>query len=67
MSTWDEETVARIGHDLRGPLAVVSGFAALLAVRGDERLRLEAAEQITAPPISSQTESTRCSPTSPPT
>lgn len=45
---WDEETVARIGHDLRGPLAVVSGFAALLAVRGDERLRLEAAEQITA-------------------
>jgi len=48
MNTWDEETVARIGHDLRGPLAVVSGFAALLAVRGDERLRLEAAEQITA-------------------
>jgi CheY-like chemotaxis protein len=48
MNRWDEETVARIGHDLRGPLAVVSGFAALLAVRGDERLRLEAAEQITA-------------------
>jgi CheY-like chemotaxis protein len=48
MNGWDEETVARIRHDLRGPLSVVSGFAALLAVRGDERLRLEAAEQITA-------------------
>lgn len=48
MNNWDGQTIARIGHDLRGPLSVVSGFAALLTVRGDERLRLEAAEQITA-------------------
>lgn len=46
MSRVENDPVARIRHDLRGPLSVIAGFASLLAVRDDARLRLEAAEQI---------------------
>jgi CheY-like chemotaxis protein len=42
----DEPTLARLRHDLGGPLSVIVGYASLLETRADERLRLEAAEQI---------------------
>jgi CheY-like chemotaxis protein len=42
----DEQALARLRHDLGGPLSVIAGYAALLETRADERLRLEAAELI---------------------
>jgi CheY-like chemotaxis protein len=42
----DEQMLARLRHDLGGPLSVIAGYAALLGTRTDERLRLEAAELI---------------------
>ena len=43
MSTPDLSTVA---HELKTPLAVITGFAELLATRDDERTRNEATKQI---------------------
>jgi CheY-like chemotaxis protein len=42
----DEQTLARLRHDLGGPVSVIVGYSSLLETRSDERLRLEAAEQI---------------------
>jgi CheY-like chemotaxis protein len=42
----DEQVLARLRHDLGGPLSVIVGYASLLGMRADERLRLEAAKQI---------------------
>jgi CheY-like chemotaxis protein len=42
----DEQALARLRHDLGGPLSVIVGYASLLETRADERLRVEAAEQI---------------------
>lgn len=44
MSTHDLSAVA---HELKTPLAVITGFAELLAARDDERTRREAAKHIT--------------------
>jgi len=41
-----ESVISELAHDLRTPIAAIAGFAELLRVRDDERLRLEAAEQI---------------------
>ncbi len=43
MSTRDLSAVA---HELKTPLAVIAGFAELLATRDDERTRREAAKHI---------------------
>jgi len=40
--------VSELAHELRTPLAAIVGFAELLRARDDERLRLEAADQILA-------------------
>lgn len=42
----DPAELARLRHDLGGPLSVIMGYGSLLAVRSDERLRLEASKQI---------------------
>jgi CheY-like chemotaxis protein len=42
----DEQALARLRHDLGGPLSVIVGYASLLETRADEPLRLEAAELI---------------------
>jgi signal transduction histidine kinase len=41
-----EELVSEISHELKTPIAVISGYAELLAARADERTRLAAASQI---------------------
>ena len=38
--------ISDLAHELRTPIAAIAGFAELLRARDDERLRLEAAEQI---------------------
>lgn len=38
--------LSAIAHELKTPLAVIAGFAELLAVRDDERTRAEAAARI---------------------
>jgi signal transduction histidine kinase len=43
-----ESVIAELAHDLRTPISAIAGFAELLRVRDDERLRLEAAKQIMA-------------------
>lgn len=40
------ETLSSLAHKLKTPLAVITGFAELLAVRDDERTRQEAAIRI---------------------
>ena len=40
------ELISEVAHELRTPIAAISGFAELLRIRDDEHLRLEAAEQI---------------------
>jgi signal transduction histidine kinase len=40
------ELISEVAHELRTPIAAISGFAELLRIRDDERLRLEAANQI---------------------
>jgi signal transduction histidine kinase len=35
-----------LSHDLRNPLAMISGYAELLLIRRDEAVRVEAAEAI---------------------
>lgn len=40
--------LSELAHELKTPLAAIAGFAELLRVRDDERLRLEAADQILA-------------------
>jgi signal transduction histidine kinase len=40
------EALADLAHELKTPLAVISGFAELLAVRSDDRTRLKASAQI---------------------
>ena len=42
------ERIAELDHELRTPLAAISGYAELLATRDDEAMRLEAARMITA-------------------
>jgi CheY-like chemotaxis protein len=47
--THDSDVDARrseLAHELRNPLAVISGYAELLRLRDDERTRLEAADRI---------------------
>lgn len=46
MTFLDEHALARLRHDLGGPLSVIVGYASLLETRADERFRLEAAELI---------------------
>jgi len=38
--------LSSLAHELKTPLAVIAGFAELLAARDDERTRLEAATRI---------------------
>lgn len=38
--------LSALAHELKTPLAVISGFSELLAARDDERTRVEAAQQI---------------------
>jgi signal transduction histidine kinase len=40
--------ISELAHELRTPIAAISGFAELLRVRDDDRLRHEAADQILA-------------------
>ena len=37
---------AELAHELKTPIAVIAGYAELLATRDDDETRLEAAEQI---------------------
>jgi signal transduction histidine kinase len=41
-----EQVLAAISHELRTPLAVIVGYAELLGIRSDEKLRLEASARI---------------------
>ena len=41
-----DEQLSALAHELKTPLAVIAGFAELLAVRDDERTRREATAQI---------------------
>ena len=43
-----EQLRARLGHDLKTPLAVIIGYGELMASRGDEESRLEASRMIIA-------------------
>lgn len=43
-----EQLRARLGHDLKTPLAVIIGYGELLATRADEESRLEASRMIVA-------------------
>jgi signal transduction histidine kinase len=40
------DDLSALAHELKTPLAVITGFAELLAVRDDERTRREAAKRI---------------------
>ena len=40
-------TLSSLSHELKTPLAIIAGFAELLAARDDERTRKEAAARIT--------------------
>jgi signal transduction histidine kinase len=42
-----DASVSRLAHELKTPLAVITGFAELLAMRDDERTRVEASARIT--------------------
>jgi CheY-like chemotaxis protein len=46
--TSGEELLSAVGHTLNGPVAVIGGYAHLLAARDDDQLRVEAAAQIAA-------------------
>lgn len=41
-----QELVSELAHKLKTPIAVIAGYAELLAVRDDERTRLNASTQI---------------------
>jgi len=41
-----EAELSTLAHELKTPLAVIAGFAELLAARDDERTRLEASARI---------------------
>lgn len=41
-----EQLRARLGHDLKTPLAVIIGYGELMASRDDEKSRLEASRMI---------------------
>lgn len=41
-----EQLRARLGHDLKTPLAVITGYGELMASRDDEKSRLEASRMI---------------------
>ena len=41
-----EQLRARLGHDLKTPLAVIIGYGSLMASREDEESRLEASRMI---------------------
>lgn len=40
------ELRARLGHDLKNPLAVIIGYGELVATRADEESRIEASRMI---------------------
>jgi signal transduction histidine kinase len=42
-----DPSLSRLAHELKTPLAVITGFAELLAMRDDERTRREASARIT--------------------
>jgi len=42
------DLISELAHELRTPIAAISGFAELLRIRDDDRLRHEAADQILA-------------------
>jgi signal transduction histidine kinase len=42
-----DEALSAFAHEVRTPLAIITGFAELLAARDDERTRLEAAARTT--------------------
>lgn len=41
-----EQLRARLGHDLKTPLAVIIGYGELVATRADEESRIEASRMI---------------------
>lgn len=41
-----EQLRARLGHDLKTPLAVIIGYGELIATRADEESRIEASRMI---------------------
>lgn len=42
----NEDRAVELSHDLRNPLAMITGYAELLLLRTDESIRIEAASAI---------------------
>lgn len=46
MTKASDEAISAVAHELKTPLAVITGYAELLGARDDERTRREAAPRI---------------------